>query len=266
MANAIVFAHASASTGRQWSALAGGLGTRYRVLAPDFAGGVSGDSLEQDIAVLGEAIAAAAGPVHLVGHSYGGAVAALAALRHPRRVASLSLFEPVCFWLLRDDARGAGPQGSSSDAAWREIVTVATGLAADRDAGRSDKAARDFVDYWSGAGAWEVLPGRQRQSVAQRVDSVLSNFDCLSAERTPLAALARLPMPVLWLGGARSPGPALRIGELLGQALPQMTRYLLPGVGHMGPLTHPGLVGSLIAGFVGAQRARSAVPGLRKAA
>src|SRR5690606_10580193 len=86
VANAIVFAHASASTGRQWSALAGGFGTRYRVLAPDFAGGVSGDSLEQDIAVLGDAIAAAAGPVHLIGHSYGGAVAILAALRDPQRV------------------------------------------------------------------------------------------------------------------------------------------------------------------------------------
>lgn len=266
MANAIVFAHASASTGRQWSALAAGLGTRYRVLAPDFTGGVSGDSLERDIAVLGAAIAAAGRPVHLVGHSYGGAVAALAALRDPHRVASLSLFEPVCFWLLRDDARRADPRGDPSAAAWREIAGLAAGLAAERSAGRVDEAARDFVEYWSGTGAWEALSARQQQSVVKRMDSVLANFDSLGVERTPLAALARLPMPVLWLGGDRSPMPVLRVGELLGQALPQMARYLLPGIGHMGPLTHAGLVGALIGGFVGARRQRPAAPALRRAA
>jgi len=266
VANAVVCVHASASSGRQWAAMASALGARYAVHTPDLGGGSTDESLEQDIAIVERAIAAAGAPVHLVGHSYGGAVAALVALRNPPEVASLALYEPVCFWLLRDDMRGAGAGTVRSERAWREVREVAGGLFADRSSGRIEQAARAFVDYWSGPGAWGCLSSRHQQVVASRVDSVLSNFDCLTAERTPLAALSRLPMPVLWLGGERSRLPALRIGELLGQALPQMAGYLLPGVGHMGPITHPGLVGSLIRGFVGAQRERNAAEARRKAA
>lgn len=39
------------------------------------------------------------GPIHLVGHSYGGATALLAATRHPERVASLVLSDPAAFAL-----------------------------------------------------------------------------------------------------------------------------------------------------------------------
>jgi len=250
MTNPIVCLHASASTGRQWREVARVLGPSCRVLAPDLGGGSTRDSLERDLEIASGAIAEAGAPVHLVGHSYGGAVAALAALRNPHAVASLALYEPVCFWLLRDDARGAGADCRRSLAALSEIAAVAAGMAADREIGRADRAAREFVDYWSGRGAWGALDTRRQQGVIGRIDSVLSNFECLFAELTPIAALARLPMPVAWIGGALARRPVQRVGELLRQALPGLRRTVLHGVGHMGPITHPTLVGSLLAGFV----------------
>ena len=49
------------------------------------------------------------GQVHLVGHSYGGGVALRAAVERPDRIASLTLYEPSAFHLLRAmGARAAG--------------------------------------------------------------------------------------------------------------------------------------------------------------
>jgi pimeloyl-ACP methyl ester carboxylesterase len=264
--SAVVCLHPSAGSGRQWRALAGELGAGHFVHAPDFSGIASRTSLDEDVSIAQGAIAAAGAPVHLIGHSYGAAVALLAALRDPDAVTSLVLYEPVPFWLLRDDARGAGAGAERSAQAWNEIRAVASGLAADHADGAALRAARHFVDYWSGAGAWASLGPRQQQGVIARMPGVLSNFDCLSAERVPLAAIARLPMPVMWLGGALTRNPPQRIGELLADALPQMARYTLPGAGHMGPVTHPRLVNALIAGFVAAQRPRHAARRWRRAA
>ncbi len=41
-------------------------------------------------------------PFHLVGHSYGGAVALQFALSHPDRLLSLTLVEPSCFHVLNE--------------------------------------------------------------------------------------------------------------------------------------------------------------------
>ena len=266
MANALVCLHASAGAGRQWSPLAAALGDRYTLHAPDLGGAATRASLDEDVAIAEAALATAGAPAHLVGHSYGGAVALLAAVRNPRAVASLVMYEPVPFWLLRRDAGGAGPGSERSARAWREVRSVADGLASEFAAGRAGRAARDFVDYWSGSGAWASMGARQQEAVLQRMPGVLANFDCLSAESVPLAAIAQLPLPAMWIGGAVSREPPQRLGELLGAALPQMVRYTLPAVGHMGPVTHAGLVNALVRGFVDAHRPRASAAAWRKAA
>jgi pimeloyl-ACP methyl ester carboxylesterase len=54
------------------------------------------------------------GLIHLVGHSYGGAVALRFATQYPERLRSLVLIEPVAFHLLRDE--GPIPRIASSSA------------------------------------------------------------------------------------------------------------------------------------------------------
>ena len=57
-------------------------------------------SLAEEVALLAPVLASTERPFHLIGHSYGGAVALRAALTHPEKLASLIVFEPVLFSLL----------------------------------------------------------------------------------------------------------------------------------------------------------------------
>src|SRR5262245_18592436 len=106
----VILLHSSAGSSAQWRALAGMLAGRYRVLAPDLFG--CGDSpmrpggpfgLAHEAEIARALLQRAGGAAHLVGHSYGGAVALHTALRHGASVLSLALIEPVAFHLLREN-------------------------------------------------------------------------------------------------------------------------------------------------------------------
>ena len=84
------------------------LGDRYHVIAADLYG--SGKSpawpgerplwIDDQIAFLAPAFERAGERFHLVGHSFGGAIALKAALGLKPRLASLVLYEPVLFAVL----------------------------------------------------------------------------------------------------------------------------------------------------------------------
>src|SRR5690349_8336711 len=105
----VVCLHSSTGSSAQWRALQDAMASRWEVLAPDLHGHGRSPALpDGDVSALAadaDAVVAAAGiaarPVHLVGHSYGAAVALQVALRHPRQVRSLTLYEPVVFGMLR---------------------------------------------------------------------------------------------------------------------------------------------------------------------
>src|SRR5262249_34717060 len=121
---AVVCLHSSGSSSRQWRPLMDRLADRFRGIAVELYG--SGRTvawpqgepmlLDDEIALLRSVFLAAGDRFHLVGHSYGGAIALKAALTHQHRLVSLVLYEPVLFSVLMASA----PQ---SDAA-REIVAV----------------------------------------------------------------------------------------------------------------------------------------------
>ena len=81
--------------------------------------------------------------VHLVGHSYGGGVALHVALARPDRIASLALYEPSAFHLLK-------AMGDQAAAAFAEIVDITRRTGQGVIAGDYAGAAALFVDYWSG--------------------------------------------------------------------------------------------------------------------
>lgn len=107
----VVCIHSNASTSGQWRGLMDLLSPGFRVLAPDSYG--SGKSPEwpsdrvirlADEAAFAEPVLEKAGsPLALVGHSYGAAVALIAALANPGRVRALALYEPTLFALIEAD-------------------------------------------------------------------------------------------------------------------------------------------------------------------
>ena len=83
-------------------------------------------------------------PVHIVGHSYGGALALRVTLQRPQKVASLTLYEPSCFQLLDE-------LGEPGDAAMSEIGVVAGAVADLVARGHGEAAVRVHFDVQADA-------------------------------------------------------------------------------------------------------------------
>ena len=102
---AVLCLHCSASSSGQWRPLMERLAGRYRVIAPDLYGcgkspawpGERPMWIDDQIELLASAFERAGERFHLIGHSYGGAIALKAALSLRPRLASLVLYEPVLF-------------------------------------------------------------------------------------------------------------------------------------------------------------------------
>jgi pimeloyl-ACP methyl ester carboxylesterase len=243
---AVVCIHASASSSAQWRPLMDRLAGRYRTLPGDLYG--SGQSppwpgdrpltLADERMLLAPAFEAAGGRLHLVGHSYGGAVALEAARAHPERVASLVLFEPVLFSLLvaEDPAQPAA----------REIAAVRDDAVAAIERGDPHASGRRFVDYWMGAGAWAAMPAPRRDALARAMGAVKAEWDAVFGNPTLLSAFAALEVPVLYLTGSESPASSRGVARLLARTLPRVTAIEIEGVGHMGPITHPDRINALV--------------------
>jgi pimeloyl-ACP methyl ester carboxylesterase len=246
----VVCVHSNASTSGQWLPLIELLAPRHHVLAPDSYG--SGKSpewpsacvirLRDEVALIEPVLARAGSPLVLVGHSYGAAVALVAAIDRPQRVRAMVLYEPTLFALLDADR----PAPNEADGI-RDAVTAA-GLAL--DAGNPDRAAELFIDYWMGDGAWRQTPERRKPPIAASVANVRRWAHALFTEPTPLASFRALDVPVLCMVGKRSTVAAHGVARLLLGALPRAERLEFDELGHMGPITHPGLVNDAIAAFI----------------
>lgn len=247
----MVCLHSNASSSAQWRGLIERLSPTCRVLAPDGYG--AGNSpewtsdrvirLADEVALLEPVLAAAGSPLTLVGHSYGGAVALMAALAAPARVRRLVLYEPVLFSLI--DADGPPP----NDADGIRAAVAAAGAALDAD--DRDAAASHFIDYWMGEGSWQRTPAARQPAIAASVVNVRRWAHALFSEPTPLAAFAALDMPVLLMVGQRSTASAHGVARRLATVLPRVEWLELQDMGHMGPLTHAQPVNEAIARFVG---------------
>jgi pimeloyl-ACP methyl ester carboxylesterase len=248
---AVVCLHSNAASSSQWLDLSATLSPRYRVLAPDFWG--SGRSprpqpgmlpmLGDELDLLEPVFRAAGERFFLVGHSYGGAAALVAAARWPQRVAGLVLYEPTLFALLEQQV-----PNHPSNAGILGAVGDANALL---DAGRIDFLARRFIDYWMGEGAWDAVPANRKGRIAESMANLPAWSRALTQEPTRIEALAALRMPILLMRGARSPQSAQGVADELAARLHEPELVTFGHMGHMGPLTHAAEVNAAIAAFLG---------------
>ena len=82
------------------------------------------------------------------------------------------------------------------------------------------------------------------------------------AETWPLEVCASISCPTMALMGANSPQPARRIAGLLAETIPNSRLHVVPGAGHMLPLSDPHVVDPLIAGHIRAAEIAEANWGL----
>jgi len=234
----------------QWRPLAERLRLRYRVVAPDLHGYAAGRtsgahpplSLDTEAARIEPLLDAFLGPVYLVGHDYGAAVALTLAHRHREHIAGLVLYEPTCFGLLLADP------GSLAHAL--DIGVLRRVLGRYVEEGDWFRAARRYVDHHSGPDAWQGLSTRERATIARRMPELCAQIDAQWADLTPLAGYARIDVPVWLLTDFRTRAAAERIARLLAGALPRCEWRRIDGADRVGPLSHPEAVDRKIEGFL----------------
>jgi pimeloyl-ACP methyl ester carboxylesterase len=244
----VVCLHSSGSSSSQWRDLASDLGHDRTAITPDLMGhgrspaaaGTGGDVLLQDAAQVA-ALVAEHDAVHLVGHSYGAAVALRVALAQPARVRSLALFEPVVFGTLRAHAE--------DESLWQEITQTGRTIALRTRQQQVLAAGRIFVDYWSGAGRWRARGAERQWAIARRMPAIAAHFEGLFAWRE-LDGLRALAQPVLLLQGEHTRPVAARVVARLRALLPAAEHVVVPGAGHMGPVTHRSAINARILDFL----------------
>lgn len=246
----VVCIHSNASSSAQWRGLMDLLSENHRVLAPDsYGSGKSPDwhsareiALQDEVRFIEPVLALAGSPVTLIAHSYGAAVALIAALANPGRIRALAIYEPTLFALV--DAQGPAPNGVDG------IRNAVYAAGAALDAGDRDAAAGHFIDFWMGAGSWSATPAQRKPAISESVANVRRWSHALFTEPTPADAFAALDIPILYMLGGSSPESAHAVARVLLPVLRRASVVEFPGLGHMAPITHPEVINSEIAKFL----------------
>ncbi len=246
----VVCLHSNASSSAQWRSLIDLLAVNNRVLAPDsYGAGKSPDwhsareiSLQDEVNFLAPVFALAGSPFTLVGHSYGAAIALMAALANPGRIRGLVLYEPTLFSIV--DAQGPSPNGV--DGIRHAVFAAAAAL----DNGERDAAAGHFIDFWMGEGSWNATPPQRKPAIADSVANVRRWSHALFAEPTPASAFAALDIPILYMLGGASPESAHAVAGAILPVLRGVQVVEFPDLGHMAPVTHPEIINAEIARFL----------------
>jgi pimeloyl-ACP methyl ester carboxylesterase len=244
----VVLVPGSCSTGAAWRPIMATWDGKYRCVTTSLLGyGTTAErrtesdpSIAHEVDILEAVIARAGGPVHLVGHSYGGLVSLVVALRGQVPLASLSILEAPALELLR---------AMGEEAHYGGFRHMTEGYFAAFKAGQKDAIAA-MIDFYGGAGTWASWPERVRAYAVQTTH--VNVLDWASAMGYPLApdALARLAVPTLVVTGTASHPAARRANQLLAGCIGGAQFHLIDGAAHFMIATHAREVGALVAARV----------------
>ena len=250
----IVFVHGIPTDYRAWAAQSGPFTRDRKMVAlsrryafPNKREGDMTDSTVQnnaeDLRAIVESLGA--GPVDLVGHSYGGFISAFLSAEHPGLVNSLVLVEPAVSTLLVAD------QTSSSQLLALLFRSPSVALSARRfqtrslmpslkalDAGDLQRAVELNVDgVQDFTGAFARLPDDVRRMMldnARTIAELKTSFP-----RFTSAEAGKIAAPTLILNGEGSTPWLRRIGRLLGKAIPKAQNATIRGASHFPHFENP---------------------------
>jgi non-heme chloroperoxidase len=260
----VVFCHGIPTDYRAWSAQVEALSKGYatitysrRYATPNHRDGDVTDSTignnAADLKGLIEQLGV--GPVHLVGHSYGGFVAAYLAADHPDLVRTLVLVEPAIATLLVEDPNSSGQMLSlllrspsvALSARRFQSGALAPGLKA-LDSGHGDEAIQLTVDgLQNRQGAFASMPDSAKKMM-------LDNARTLAEQRTKLppfkANAGKISCRTLVINGGESALWLRRIGELVGRSVPHCEALTIAGSGHFPHFENPSEFNSNVLSFI----------------
>ena len=241
---AVLLLHAGSADRSSWAGVAAALAGRFRVVRFDrwtYRGGhadaapAGADAMAAEVGDVLAVAAAVGGRPLLVGHSSGAVVALESALAASSAFGGMVLYEPPV----------AVVEPLGGEALRRARAAL--------DAGDPDRAITIHMREIVGAGRlavaamrrvppiWQVVRGH---APAQITDEAIESLG------VGLDRYARLCLPVLLLGGGRSPAHLRERLDALAAVLPRLDSVVvLDGQGHLATLRAPGEVARVIAAF-----------------
>lgn len=238
--------HCTLAHGGAWRGLAEGLEGQAEVLAPDmFCHGHSPDwtgGTDFLAAMVEATLPVLERPMHVVGHSFGSVLALALACAAPDKVKSLTMIESVFFAMA---LRGAPETVAAQDAS--EAITADAFAAQDWPL-----AARLFNRAWSGTGPrWDDMPQRMRDAMIRGVQIVPPSGPGLRDDSQGLIdQLDRITMPMLLARGGASQKVIAAAHDGLARHIPQAKQFVVPGAGHMLPITNPAPVAEAVSQLI----------------
>jgi pimeloyl-ACP methyl ester carboxylesterase len=255
----IVFLHGFPESHRTWREVMPDLASDFRVIAPDQRGfgasdkpeGVENyraDKVVADLVALADALGL--GRFTLVGHDWGGAIAWLAALRHPDRIARLVIVNaphPLIFQrsLIDDAAQRAASQYISAfrNPAMEQGIAAmglesffAKTFASHADISRLSAAEKQaYLDNWSAPGALTAMLNWYR---ALRLSAA-----------SQMPARVRVPVRVIW--GDKDAFLNRGLAEASAALCDQAEVFHLPAATHWVQHEEPDEVNRLLIAFLG---------------
>jgi len=178
---------------------------------------------------------------HVVGHSYGGAIALQLAIDAPRLVRSLVLLEPA---ILAADAAAAFFEAAKPVLALYRSGDVAGAI----DLFMSAAGAPD----WRSAVAANI-PGAAEQAEKDAATSFEVEIPALAEPLFDGDQSSRISQPILYAIGSES-GPLFEAAKQHFQSMiPSTEGVVLPGVNHLMQMRDPKLIAAAIADFLSRQ-------------
>ena len=233
--------HCSLARHNVWEGVMAGLANTHSMTAFDMPGhGSAGpwdDTLDYQVQTAQIAADFCDGPTHVIGHSFGATVALRLAVERPDLVSRLTLIEPVFFAVARSD----------NDPSYHGHVASFEPFAAAMQDGDKEGAAKIFTDMWGSGVPWQMLPKPVQSYIVDRIHLIPAGAPAIEDDRDGVLDLVpQIKCPVTLIEGAKSPAIVAAIQKGLEARLPNASRHIVAGAGHMAPITHAAEVASII--------------------
>jgi pimeloyl-ACP methyl ester carboxylesterase len=232
----LVLMPGSCSTGAAWRPVVSQWNGNFRCVTTSLLGygGTAERRTSDDVDISHEAeiieavVRHAGGPVHLVGHSFGGLTALAVALRKKVPLLSLTIAEAPAPEILRH---------TGEHEHYRSFRDMSEAYFAAFHAGE-EAAIERMIDFFGGAGTFASWPPRVRAYAVETTPvNILDWASAYGFALTP-ALLRSVEIPALILYGETSHPAVRRANELLGLCIPNALTLAIPGAAHFMIATH----------------------------